>query len=373
MNQRDESTATAQDGAEMETVVAHTETPTGLSDTPPTFDLKLYNRPYDMTGDIEEMAATYQNVAAMIAQIKEGQLGLGDIEAAIQNSGFHEDWRMFIRLRAKKELALPLSSSENGFLFDAEGILERAIQKKHNERIREVSNKTRPIIETLRWAQLYAPEEYKTIKKHQTAFTDAHRRGKSMLGKYKKIDEQVDFLSQAFINGLSHLPSDALVFTQWMSGKAAPLPPRTLERFRLEKRMIAAYADGAPIPPAPLNPPDQTPAPPAPTGAERTAVAEGPKPPDQANVPPYPEPTPNAVRTPPEVVEARAAMERYGVEEGLRQVAETHPEWAEQIARWAERRWAERHPAAPIPPPLLERRPAPPPYNDDNEDIPPRP
>ena len=41
-------------------------------------------------------------------------------------------------------------------------------------------------------------------------------------------------------------------------------------------------------------------------------------------------------------IEAMEEIERYGVQESLRRIAETHPEWAERIARWAEERYRRR-------------------------------
>ena len=40
-------------------------------------------------------------------------------------------------------------------------------------------------------------------------------------------------------------------------------------------------------------------------------------------------------------------MERYGVQAGLRKIAETHPDLAEHILRWAEERYRRQLPASP--------------------------
>ena len=316
--------------------------------------LRLPHRPLNMEGDLHLLYEAYRDIQARTERLKEGKGRLSDINAYIDRLGFNSDWTLFLRLYARRQIGLPMSPREQFFVEYADwGFLARAYKRIYNsdERYDGRVKLSKPVWSTMDWLEKNAPEEYQLLEEYYRApaldWYDKHAWRSNTMDGYQSLIEDAERNYGFFFTGLSKMPADARVWEVFSQKLADASASSAKKRSRL--------------PTDPVPPPDG--------GAQSAPPREEP-PAQRASPPQAPPQTP-----PPAEMEAqtRAAMESYGVEERLRQIAEAHPGWAESIARWAEERHRRQQKpiAPPIPPPPPIGAPPHDPHGDRNEEGPP--
>lgn len=271
---------------------------------------------YDRTGDIEAFYFAYWEIRAAVNRVKNGELELSDVHALIDGYGFNPDWALFLRIDVKKQMGLPLSELERSNHMRGEIAIRHLLRQRYSDDRPKMKSQLKPIGDLARWAKQHAPDEYEIVWKH---FFKTSAPSPGSLKTYLPVDAYVDWTYGSFFESLSLLPDDAKIFTEYFA-----------------KREAAAPA------PAPVNIPPKA-SRPAPPAAVDPGAAESSAP------PPSDPPSPPAKPAEFEAAEAEAEMERHGVQERLRRLAESHPEWAMRLLIWAEE-GRKRAPAPPAPP-----------------------
>ena len=259
-------------------------------------------------GDIEKFYRDFKDVQEAIARLKEGEIDQSDLEALIEEKEHHGDWMAYLRVYAKKEIGLPLSVEEQSYFGGSNFELRRLFGehwKEHNLK-EEISKGLLPIRNFRFWAEKQALAEYKHLDQRYSELADEQLEWDVDRFEHAKgVQERIDAVYGYFFTALSEMPSDSPLFD---------------------------YFDPRPEAASSVSP---TPASVETVGHE--ALPPGPS--VQIDAPPAPE-IASAPLSPAEMeAQTIEAMERYGVEKGLRQIAEAHPDWAESIVRWAEERY----------------------------------
>ena len=294
----------------------------------------LRERSLDTTGDIGVFHQAHLAVKQALAQVKGGGMGLSDVYALIEGYDLNSDWKLYLRIYAKKQLGLPVTSREFWYISHATKALDNLFRARWSFEGIELSHRIRPILSTIDWAEVNAPLEgkplidrYHSVAWHGTPETPAPT---GTVEKYMALDGRVKRLYDAFYGALDGLPSDSKVLGVFMENlaKGASAPPS-----RIEPSQAA--------PPAVETPGVESQAPPA---AEVEAVERESSPRPSPTAPPAVESGPPAPpdaphqRTPadPAAFEAAvsASIERYGVQEGMLRLAESHPEWRLRLFEW---------------------------------------
>ena len=142
---------------------------------------------------------------------------------------------------------------------------------------REVRLRQKPIENTLRWAFVNSPLEYKHLKDRYFN-ADRHDTPEASAPSSNDIDRRVERAYNCFYDALSGLPSDSKVYEAFIENlaKGASASPR------VNMSLLAAPSD-------------------APAEFE---------------------------------AEVSASIRRYGVQEGMLRLAESHPEWRMRLFEW---------------------------------------
>lgn len=241
-------------------------------------NLNLDTRRFDMTGDIGDFHTAFRETLAAAGRVKEGELKLSELYALIDGYEFNSDWKMYLRIGAMKQLGLPISRLEKRFHSRGGDFLTNLLRDRSNaESAAVVKPQLKPIGDTWNWAKEHAPSEYETVYKryHRLIRRDAFFGVPLSVERYLLPEERVSRLYNLFFEALTELPADAKMFTEYFDGVLSASPP--------------------PIASSPAASDD----------FEATAME---------------------------------SIERYGVHEGLRRLAESHPWWESRVAQWAQER-----------------------------------
>lgn len=289
----------------------------------------LRDRSLDITGDIGVFHQAHLAVKEALAQVKGGSMGLSEVYALIDRYDLNSDWKLYLRLYAKKQLGLPVTSREFWYVSRATRALDDLFMVRWKSEDYEVIRRTRPINYAIKWAEANAPLEAKQITDRSQPIvwfgTPEAPVSAGTVERYADIDSRVKRLYDAFYAGLSELPSDSKVFGVFIENlaKGASASPA-----RVESSQAAPPTVETPQPPAAEVEPVQRESSPRPAPEPPPALESGPPAPPDA---PHRQPPADAVEFEAAV---SAAIERYGVQEGMLRLAESHPEWRLRLFEW---------------------------------------
>ena len=280
--------------------------------------------PIDLEGDIVEYLEAFRSVRAALSRVKAGKMDISELSSMIEKFEFNGDWMAHLRIYAKRELGMPLSDLETRYYPAASKRLRKELNAhwEENNLGGEWSRRLKPILHTINWVQKEAPVEHKLLtERYYEQSWELADKVDTFEG-YLNVDERTEKLYEFFYIALQELPRDARLFTEYFGIGAEVSPQAPVE-------IPPPVPSGAPRVDSPAVSDPNLP------GASSHSSSES-TPREPSQVEPVPPPPPDD----PARFEAAVtqSIERYGVQEGMRRLAESHPVWAERIVLWAQER-----------------------------------